>query len=303
MAQNTKIGWTDHTFNFWWGCSKVSEECRHCYISGIMKRAGIKEPFAGPIRTKHWDSPIRWNRKAQADGLRRRVFTCSMSDFFHAVADAWRTEAWELIAKCSSLEWLILTKRPERIKACLPDDWGNHGYSNVWLGVTCGHPNSYHRIQQLLTIPSRIKFISAEPLLGQLDLREYLSGIDWVITGCEQAHRDKRRVMDLHWVRDIDRQCRESATAHFFKQYYSREQGVPVTDGLLDGRVRQKFPRLDYRVSGPRRSRNRQLINILKELLQDHTIATEGERVVHWTNCTGLSRARYYFYLPTALEE
>ncbi len=301
MAQNTKIGWTDHTFNFWWGCSKVSEECRHCYISGIMKRAGIKEPFAGPIRTKNWDSPLRWNRKAEAESIRRRVFTCSMSDFFHAAADAWRPVAWELIERCTSLDWLILTKRPERITECLPPNWSSDGYANVWLGVTCGQASSYHRVRQLLAIPASVKFISAEPLLGPLSLQEFLPGIDWVITGCEQAARGKRRVMDVSWLRQIDRQCRASNTAHFFKQYYKDERGIPVTDGLLDGVIRQEFPRRRNSVSGPRQIREMKLLLIVKELLEDPTIATEGERVAKWEGHTGLSRARYYFYLRSVL--
>src|SRR5262245_31130862 len=63
MAENSNIGWTDHTHNFWWGCNKVSEECTFCYIAPIMKRAGY-EPFKGPMRTKNWDNPLRWNRAA-----------------------------------------------------------------------------------------------------------------------------------------------------------------------------------------------------------------------------------------------
>jgi hypothetical protein len=82
MVQDSKIGWTDHTQNFWWGCHKVSEECHFCYISGIMKRGGY-EPFRGPMRTKNWSNPRRWNRAARQSGKRMRVFTCSMPDFFH----------------------------------------------------------------------------------------------------------------------------------------------------------------------------------------------------------------------------
>lgn len=240
MGKTTGIGWTDHTFNFAWGCSRVSAECLHCYIEGIMKRAG-REPFGGPIRTKNWSGPRSWNREAKADGVRRRVFTCSMSDFFHVGMDPWRDEAWELIRECDQLDWLVLTKRSERIPDCLPPDWGE-GYDNVWLGVTCGCKYSYYRLPHLESVPARVKFISAEPLLERLDFRPYLHFIDWVITACEQAGKTKRRLMDIDWVRDIDRQCRESCTAHYFKQYYRNNRGVPVTDGLLDGNVRHEFP-------------------------------------------------------------
>src|SRR6266851_4547057 len=100
MATNSKIAWTHHTMNFWWGCNQVSEECRHCYIGPIMKRGGY-EPFNGPMRTKTWADPERWDRAAFRGGERLRVFTCSMSDFFHPGADAWRAEAWEIIKKCT----------------------------------------------------------------------------------------------------------------------------------------------------------------------------------------------------------
>lgn len=245
MAETTKIGWTDHTFNPWWGCHKVSAECTHCYIDGIMRRGGY-EPFKGPMRTSHasWQKPLTWNRKARRSGERRRVFTCSMSDFFHPGADAWRPEAWKLISQCEWLDWLILTKRPELIRDRLPPDW-NDGYANVWLGVTAGISSSLHRVALLKTIPARIRFISAEPLLERLDLREHIAnGVHWVITGCERAAKGERRLMDMVWVRDIHQQCEEAGVAHFFKQRYIDDRGVPVEDGLLDGRVCQAWPQV-----------------------------------------------------------
>src|SRR5690606_6561145 len=101
---------------------------------------------------------------------------------------------------------------------------------------------SFDRVETLLTIPAAIRFISAEPLLEQLNLRPYLWGINWVITGCERAKRGQRRLMDLNWVRDIDKQCRHAGVAHFFKQYYENDVGVPREDGLLDGRVLHNWP-------------------------------------------------------------
>jgi protein gp37 len=187
MAENSKIGWTHHTMNFWWGCDKVSEECRHCYIGPIMRRGG-REPFDGPMETADWERPARWDRKARAAGERKRVFTCSMSNFFHPGADAWRAEAWQIIRSCTQLDWLILTKRPGLAADRLPADWGD-GYPNVWLGVTWGCQTSLHRLDCLRDIPAAIKFVSAEPLLGPLDLRPHLPWLDWVITGCERASR------------------------------------------------------------------------------------------------------------------
>lgn len=240
MAENSKIGWTDHTMNFWWGCHKVSTECTHCYIDGIMRRAG-REPFHGPMRTVHWEKPFRWDRRAAEGGRRLRIFTCSMSDFFHPGADPWRGEAWDIIRGCSNLDWLVLTKRPELIPERLPADWGD-GYPNVWLGVTCGVRASLERLEILKTIPAVVRFVSAEPLLEGVDFRPHLDGsIHWIITGCEQAGAGRRRPMDLGWVRDIDGQCREAGVAHFFKQRY---EGTRIAhDGMLDGVVRQSWPR------------------------------------------------------------
>lgn len=226
--------------NFWWGCEKVSTECQNCYIGPIMRRSG-NEPFQGPMKTKDWAKPRRWNAQAQEAGIRSRVFTCSMSDFFHDGADQWRDEAWQVIRSCPHLDWLVLTKRPENIADRLPEDWGD-GYPNVWLGVTVGCHSSLWRVEQLLDTPAAIKFVSAEPLLEQIDFSPHLAGIDWVITGCEQAAKGKRRLMELDWVRQIDRDCQEYRVSHYFKQYYRDNKGTPCVDGMLDGVHRQDFP-------------------------------------------------------------
>jgi protein gp37 len=241
MAENSSIGWTDHTWNPWWGCNRVSEECRHCYIGPIMRRGG-QEPFAGPMRTKQqWQNPPKWDRQCKQAGIRKRVFSCSMSDFFHPGADAWRPEAWAILHACTNLDWLLLTKRPEQVSERLPKDWGE-GYPNVWLGVTAGCAKSLWRLDVLRQLPATLRFVSAEPLLERIDFRPYLSWLGWVITGCEQAAKEKRRIMNIDWVRDIDRQCKEHGVPHFFKQAYVNEQGTPCEKPLLDGKVVQEVP-------------------------------------------------------------
>lgn len=247
MAENSGIGWTHHTKNFWWGCDKVTAECTRCYIEGIMKRAGVEKPFGGPIRLKgFYKGTRRWNRQAVEQQTRFRIFTCSMSDFFHPGADAWRDEAWAVIREASNLDWLILTKRPELVLDRLPADW-NDGWDHVWLGVTVGHEaQSYHRLDQLKNLPAKLRWISAEPLLTDVNFGAHMEWIDWMVTGCEQAAKEKRVKMDMDWVRNIDRQCRDYGVPHYFKQYYKTENGeevgTPVTDGLLDGVKVQNFP-------------------------------------------------------------
>lgn len=238
--EDSKIGWTDHTWNPWWGCNKVSEACTYCYIDAIMRRSGRK-PFGGPIRTSHatWRKPYAWDRRAAKDRRRRRIFTCSMSDFFHPGADDWRDEAWDVIRACQNLDWLILTKRPELIEERLPSDWGN-GFANVWLGVTVELQRHIRRLDTLAKIPAAIRFVSAEPLLGRLKFGRRIGKLDWVITGCERAHKEKRRPMALPWVLSIRRECESAGVPLFHKQYYL---GSKLTyDGLIDGQCCQQWP-------------------------------------------------------------
>lgn len=239
--QDSKIGWTHHTWNPWWGCNKVSDACTFCYIGPIMRRSG-HEPFQGPMRTSAatWRKPFSWNRALIGTGDRQRVFTCSMSDFFHPGADDWRAEAWEVIHKCVHLDWLILTKRPELIGDRLPADWED-GYSNVWLGVTVETESYIHRIDTLAGVPAALKFVSAEPLLGPIHFGDRVHAIDWVITGCENAAKGKRRSLDMDWVRDIRDQLAAARKPHFLKQYYAGTS--LVHDGMLDGEVCQAWPR------------------------------------------------------------
>lgn len=241
MGKATLIGWADHTMNFWQGCNKVSRECDQCYIYPVMIRANKdRNPFNGPERTKNWTGPRKWDREAVSKGVRRRVFTCSLSDFFHFKADEWRDEAWDEIRAREQLDWMILTKRPQLIKTRLPYDWGD-GFPNVWLGATVGVNKSLFRLPYLLDIPAKVRFVSVEPLIEPIDFTPFLPQLDWLIVGCEKAHRDKRAPMNIDWVRDIRDQCAAHGVAFFYKQYYVGNQ--VITDGLLDGVVCQEFPR------------------------------------------------------------
>lgn len=241
MAVTTQIQWTDHTMNFWKGCTKVSPACQFCYIRMDLGRAGV-EPFGGPIRTKAatWDKAFDWDIHAGSNGVRRRTFTCSLSDFFHPGADAWRPEAWQVIRSCPNLDWQILTKRPERIAEHLPPDWDD-GYDNVWLGVTVENSEYRSRLRHLLAVPAKVRFVSAEPLFEPIDFSPYLPQLDWIIVGCERAAAEDRRPMDLDWVRDIRDQCSRYDVAFFLKQYY--DGSTLAKQGLLDGTIQQNFPR------------------------------------------------------------
>lgn len=165
----------------------------------------------------------------------KRIFTCSMSDFFIEGADQWRDEAWEIIRKTPQHTWLILTKRPERIKQCLPKDWGE-GYPNVWLGTTIGVQSSFHRAKELAKIPAAIKFISAEPLVEELDFliekdgKRIIDSFQWVILGGESGNntgKHRYRPSNLSWYEKAIQELKSNTkVAVFMKQlgtYLSKE--------------------------------------------------------------------------------
>lgn len=199
MAENSKIEWTDHTWNPWWGCVKVSPACTHCYAATLAHRYGTEW---GPqaqrrfFRDKHWQEPVKWNRKAEREGRRMKVFCASMADVFEELpADhpdrermtAERVRLFTLIDATPHLDWLLLTKRPENIrhKRFWPpvQNQVNFTYrSNVWLGCTVeDQANADRRIPELLKCRdlSPVLFLSCEPLLGPVDI-----GVVETVGGC-----------------------------------------------------------------------------------------------------------------------
>src|SRR5713226_1212796 len=123
------ISWTDGTWNPWQGCDRVGPECDNCYIGRFLQRRKL-QPWGKVYRSiTTWDAPTKIQNQARdfmkKHGRRYRMFTCSLSDFFHRKADQWRADAWKVIRDCPDVDFLILTKRAHRIVQCLPKDWGN----------------------------------------------------------------------------------------------------------------------------------------------------------------------------------
>jgi protein gp37 len=180
MAENTRIEWADHTFNPWVGCTKVSPACDHCYAEGWAKRTGQPHLWQGDRRrtsAANWQQPLKWNRQAERDGCRFRVFCASLADVFdNQVPARWRHDLWHRIDQTPHLDWLLLTKRPQNVAKMLPDTatgvkpWGD-GWPNVWLGTTVeNQAEADRRIPHLLAVPAAVHFLSCEPLLGPVDL-------------------------------------------------------------------------------------------------------------------------------------
>jgi protein gp37 len=221
MAKDSRIEWTHHTFNPWWGCVKISPACANCYADSWSRRLGLglwgRNAPRRFFNEAHWRQPLRWNKDAAKSGERHRVFCASMADVFEARADLLdsRHKLWQLIERTEALDWLLLTKRPQNVKRMVP--WAAQWPENVWLGITVeSQKQADKKIPLLLSLPARIHFISAEPLLGPLSLAKW-TGVDWVIAGGESGHH--ARPTNPEWVRALRDECRASRRAFHFKQW------------------------------------------------------------------------------------
>lgn len=301
MGENTHIQWTDHTFNPWEGCTKVSPGCLHCYAETRNKRfsGGANWGKGAPRRRTsvgNWNLPLKWNRDAtlarhqpcgcvvcvcdddvQCQGCgakncgshepgklpnsvynRPRVFCASLADWLDdEVPIEWLADLLDLIRKTPNLDWQLLTKRPEnwgaRIEGVLKwieviPDWdapGEHRLeqlrnwladwfvlrkppANIWIGTTVeDQQRADERIPLLQKIPTKVRFLSCEPLLGAVDLafgdpkhrtaESYHAYIHWVICGGESG--PGARPMHPDWARSLRDQCQQSGVPFFFKQW------------------------------------------------------------------------------------
>jgi len=237
--KDSGIEWTDHTFNPWVGCTKVSPACDHCYAEGINRRIGKSNWGAKAPRQvtsdDNWKQPVKWNKQAQKAGPRRRVFCGSMCDVCENRADLIepRQRLVKLIEETPNLDWLLLTKRPENYQRLFP--WGENWPSNVWVGCTVEEQRYVNpRLKHLLKIPAAVRFISAEPLLGPLDLsgwsnREGYNSLDWIIAGGESG--GKCRPSEPFWYAELQRQAKEMGAAYHFKQFGNWAPGTPTKNG------------------------------------------------------------------------
>lgn len=251
--ENSSIEWTDHTFNPWIGCAKVNTLCEHCYAWVLMDvRYGRVEwgPRGTRQRTspENWKKPISWNRKAEKQGKRFRVFCASLADIFEDRDELipWRHDLFALIDRTPHLDWLLLTKRPELIPRLWepPSSRSQCGRSpyrqNVWLGTSVGTQVTADEglpalVQARHLAP--VLFASCEPLLQAVRL-PLLSNIDWVIVGGESGAG--ARPMEESWVTEIRRDCEETRTAFFFKQWGGVQKSRKGR--LLQGRTWDAVP-------------------------------------------------------------
>lgn len=225
MGEWSKIEWCDHTFNPWIGCQKVSRGCDHCYAEHLVDHRFhrvVWGPHGERKRTSAelWRKPIAWNKRALDEGMRRRVFCASLSDWLdNKVPKVWRSDLCALIEATPALDWLMLTKRPENFRKLVPT-WADGCPDNVWFGVTGEDQRNFdHRWPIAAQVKARVRFVSYEPALGPLRLPENPLP-DWIICGGESGK--DARMMRPPWARELRDQCHELGVAFFLKQMTSK---------------------------------------------------------------------------------
>lgn len=256
MAEKTAIEWCDHTFNPWWGCAQISPGCDHCYAKGMAARFGKAKWGKGETRAvrlpgdTYWNLPIKWNEKAKKSGRRARVFCGSMMDICEQPDQAKnpdgliaaRDQLFDLIPETPWLDWLLLTKRPSGFPA-------TNLWKNVWFGISAENQTWLER--RLFWGPSISgargrMFLSAEPLLGALDLTGRHKSFQWIIVGGENGPLGARE-MKPEWVYAIRDFCIENDTPFFFKgwgSFYKRTNPMHYKNygDTLNGIEWKQFP-------------------------------------------------------------
>ena len=255
MSLQSHIEWTDSTWNPVTGCTKVSPGCKHCYAETFAERfRGVPgHPFEQGFDLRLWperlELPLRWKEP-------KMIFVNSMSDLFHeGVPDELIRRVFDVMIKADHHIFQLLTKRSERMMR-----WTRENYrfvnekvngrqllpGHIWLGVSVENQKYTSRITHLQHVPSRVRFLSIEPLLGAVELSaSVLRGIHWVIVGGESGH--KARPMNPDWAISIQRRCLEHSVPFFFKQWGAHNAegarvGKKAAGRMLSGRTWDQMP-------------------------------------------------------------
>jgi protein gp37 len=234
MAQS-KIEWTESTWNPLTGCNKISPGCKHCYAERMAKRLhAMGQPnYANGFKlTMHplaLEKPLEWKTP-------QVIFVNSMSDLFHKdVPLEFIQSVFDVMKRAHWHQFQVLTKRSERLMELSPHlEWTD----NIWMGVSVENADYTFRIDHLRKTGAKIKFLSVEPLLGPIP-KMNLKGINWVIVGGESG--PGARPLDREWVVDIKNQCVKAKVPFFFKQWGGVQK--KKAGRLLDGRTWDQMPK------------------------------------------------------------
>ena len=238
MADNSAIEWTDATWNPVTGCTKIGPGCKHCYAERFAERFRdvpghpYEQGFDLTLWPDRLSQPAHWRRP-------RMIFVNSMSDLFHKnVPDAFIDQVFGVMETVNHHIYQVLTKRSSRLA-----NYVNRRYpeapapKHIWLGVSVEDRRRIKRITHLQSTNATIRFLSIEPLLGQIGPVD-LTGVAWVIVGGESG--PGARTMDIKWAREMRDQCATQGVKFFFKQWGGK---TPKSGGrTLDGKLHNGFP-------------------------------------------------------------
>ena len=231
MAENTKIEWADSSWNPVAGCTHVSPGCDNCYADRIATRfAGspnYPNGFEVTLHPNRLNLPRKWSKP-------KRIFVCSMADLFHKdVPDDFIDQVFETMEDTPHHTYMLLTKRPQRMSRILGSLYNSDGESgdvppNIWIGTSVENQDYTWRLNSLKHHRASVRFVSAEPLLGPLDLREWHDMLDWIIVGGESG--SGHRPMDPEWARTIRDHAKGERPAFFMKQMAGKG---PIPEDLM----------------------------------------------------------------------
>lgn len=268
MAKNSKIGWTHHTANLWWGCVKVADGCSNCYACEIAEFRQHDVWGNDKPRRKIenvWKEITKYQKEAEKAGQIHRVFVGSMMDIFEKSmplvdhkgnpilqnddellnTGKLRDKFFnEMVPNCPNLMFLLLTKRPSNINKYIPEQWKENPPQNVMFGTSVSDQKSANLFIPHLAKVNGKRFLSAEPLTGPIDLMQQdaggnalLDSLHWIITGGESGAKDIRQ-MESEWVSVIKDQCENNNIPFYFKQWGLKEFN-PNQD---DPTIKEKHP-------------------------------------------------------------
>ncbi|MBN2000106.1 phage Gp37/Gp68 family protein [candidate division KSB1 bacterium] len=239
MPSRTKIEWTETTWNPVTGCTKISSGCKYCYAERMARRLkamGQERYRNGFDVTLHYDSlqqPSKWVKP-------RIIFVNSMSDLFHEdIPFEFISKIFHTMEQCPQHIFQILTKRTSRLTTLASKLYWPE---NVWMGVSIENEATVYRLNDLQQVPSFIRFISFEPLLGPLE-NLILEGIHWVIVGGESG--PGARPMRIDWVESILNQCDQQQVEFFFKQWGGVQK--KKNGRFLHGKIYNNLPKLAFK--------------------------------------------------------
>lgn len=204
-----------YMYNPWHGCHRFSEACKNCYVFHFDKKRNIDTEIVK--KNAEFDKIIKKDRSGNykiPDGV--EVAVCLTSDFFIKEADPWRDEVWQMIKQRPKVKFVIFTKRYNRIKECLPYDFGSL-YDHVAINLTCENQKRIdERLPSFIDLPVKTKGVLVSPMLEKVDMECYLETgkIDYVYVSGENY--DGARELDFDWVKDLQEQCKRTDTSFIF---------------------------------------------------------------------------------------